>query len=77
MATKRKAGKSKKAAVRKPAPRKSTARKAAEQAKVERSFPCKVMVSKGAEKIPVEVKDEAQRQKLVEEFGEANVEALS
>ena len=49
--------------------RKASAPKAPEQ-----QYPCNVLVSKGAEKIPVQVKDAARHAQLRQEFGEANVE---
>ena len=75
---KRSAGKGKKA-VRKSAPRKSVkqAPAAAKAAKVERTFPCTVLVKKGADGIPVQVKDQAGIDKLVQEHGEASVEVQS
>lgn len=82
---KSKAGKSKKAA-KKSAPRKHVARKrtpkaapvaAAEQAQVVKAppeYPWNVVVTKGADKIPVTVTDAAHYQRLVDEFGAGHVE---
>lgn len=41
------------------------------------SFPCNALVTKGAEKIPVQVTDEAHYQRLVAEFGDGHVEVQS
>lgn len=37
-------------------------------------YPCTVVVNKGTEKIPVQVKDAAHRARLVDEFGEKALE---
>jgi len=70
----KKAGKSKskKVAARKPAVRRKVSAPAV-QAQSKLSFPCLVMVSKGAERIPVTVKDAAHHAQLVEKFGEASI----
>lgn len=74
--------KGKKAPVRKPA-RKNAVRKSTAPAQVKAqpkaalTFPCNVIVKKGAERVPVEVKDAEQHAKLVLEFGENSVEVQS
>jgi hypothetical protein len=81
---KQKAGKAK---CRKPVARKprrqvvrnpaAAAMAAAVPAKTGRSYPCKVIVSKGSERLPVEVKDAAHHAQLVEQFGESSIEVQS
>lgn len=87
---KSKAGKSKKAA-KKSAPRKQvTARKRIRKAapaaaapaavaapKAPPEYPWNVVVTKGADKIPVTVTDEAHYTRLVDEFGAGHVEVQS
>lgn len=70
-----------KKAVRKSAPRKAApqrapraAPKAAAPAKVEQTYPCTVIVKKGAEEIPVIVSSTVHHARLINEFGEKNVE---
>ena len=58
--------KSRKPAAKKTAP--AAAKAPAQQ------YPCNAIVNKGAEKIPVQVKDAAQHAQLKTEFGEAQVE---
>ena len=69
-------------AVRKPAPSAAPAAVAPPQeassiapaAPATPTYPCSVLVIKGAEKIPVTVTSEAHHKRLVEEFGERHVE---
>lgn len=77
-----KAGKKAKKAARASAPRKTNQGKPAAPAtqqaapKKELAYPHLVHVKKGAEVLPVTVKDAAHRARLVEEFGEANLEVV-
>jgi hypothetical protein len=88
----KKAGKGKKAAVRKPAPKKQVrSRKVAapkpaapvqaaapqEAVKAPPEYPWNVLVVKGAEKVPVTVTDEAHYKRLCAEFGAIHIEVQS
>lgn len=78
---KRRAGKQKvkKAVVRKPAARKASNPLPMSQVVSSApavTYPHKVLVKKGDERIPVEVTDAAHRARLVEEFGESSLEVL-
>jgi len=71
---KTKAGKKKAAPKSAPqrAPRQAPAASAPAQ-----TYPCKVLVKKGSESIPREVKDKAQHDRLIADFGADHVEVLS
>lgn len=91
MAANRKAGRAKarksktrKKAVRRSAPKATPSAQVApqaeqpvEQAQVAQTYPCNVLVMKGADKVPVTVTTEAQHKKLVEEFGAEHVQVQS
>lgn len=72
--------KSKKLAKKKSPARKRAAQKnaaAPQAAAMPTSFPCNVLVRKGAESIPVQVTDAAHLSRLQNEFGEKHVEVQS
>lgn len=77
----RKAGKAKKSkpsrkpSTRRPAPRNAPV--ASSAAAPEQTFPCTVLVSKGGDKLPVQVQDAAHLAKLREEHGATGVEVQS
>lgn len=92
MAAKRKAGRAKarkapnrKTVARRSAPKAPPAAQPApqeeqqpvEQAQVAQTYPCNVLVIKGADKVPVTVTTEAQHKRLVDEFGAEHVQVQS
>ena len=78
MARNKGAGKKRKAAARKPATRRpSVKRSPANAAAPTRAYPCNVIVNKGAERLPVMVKDAAHYAQLADQFGESSIEVQS